>query len=58
MAEGQLYWENRDLANAENLKLATARKPTLNSSILVAYSRLNQSEWVSPLVHSQHDLDF
>ena len=29
--------ENRNLTRAENLKLATARKPTLNSSILVAY---------------------
>ena len=29
--------ENRNLTSAENLKLATARKPTLNSSILVTY---------------------
>ena len=29
--------ENWNLTSAENLKLATARKPTLNSSILVAY---------------------
>ena len=29
--------ENRNLTSAKNLKLATARKPTLNSSILVAY---------------------
>ena len=37
--------------------MATARKPTLSSSILVAYPRLNQSERVFPLVHSQHKLD-
>ena len=29
--------DNRNPTRAENLKLATARKPTLNSSILVAY---------------------
>ena len=29
--------KNRYLTSAENLKLATARKPTLNLSILVAY---------------------
>ena len=28
MAEGRLHWENRNLTSAENLKLATARKPT------------------------------
>ena len=42
MAEGQLRWENGNLNGAENLKLATARKPTL--SIVVAYPRLNQGE--------------
>ena len=46
-----------NLTNAENLKLATARKPTLNPSILVAYPRLNHGEWVTPLVYSQHKLD-
>ena len=40
--------ENRNLTSAENLKLASARKPTLNLSILVAYPRLNQGEWVTP----------
>ncbi len=40
------------MISAENLELATARKPTLSSSILVAY----QGKWVSPLVHSQHNL--
>ena len=49
--------ENRNLTSAENLKLAKARKPILNSCILVAYPRLNQGEWVSPLVHSQHKFD-
>ena len=39
------------------MKLATARKPTLNSSILVAYPRLNQGVWVTPLVHSQNKLN-
>ena len=29
----------------------------LSTSMLVAYSHLNQGEWVSPLVHSQHKLD-
>ena len=29
--------ENRNVTSAENLKLVTVRKPTLNSSILVAY---------------------
>ena len=57
MAEGQLRWENKNLTSAENLKLVTAQKPTFNSSILVAYPRLNQGEWISPLVHSQHKLD-
>ena len=37
MAEGQLCWENRNLTNSENLKLALAWKPTLSSSILVVY---------------------
>ena len=32
-------------------------KPTLSSSILVMYPHLHQSEWVPPLVHSQHKLD-
>ena len=49
--------ENRNLTSAENLKLATARKPTVNLSILVVYPRVNQGEWVTPLVHSQHKLD-
>ena len=49
--------ENRNLTSAETMKLATARKPTFNSSILVTYPRLNQGEWVTPLVHSQHKLD-
>ena len=57
MAEGQLSWENRNLTSVENLKLAMAQKPILISSILVAYPRLNQDEWVSPLVHSQLKLD-
>ena len=57
MGEGQLYWENRNLTCAENLKLATTWKPTLSSSILVEYPHLNQGKWVSPLVHSQHNLD-
>ena len=46
-----------NLTSAENLKLATAQKPSLNSSILAVYPRLNQGEWVLPLVHSQHKLD-
>ena len=58
MAEGQLHWEDKNLTNAENLKLAMAQKPTLNSSILVVYPHLNQGEWVSHLVHSQHKLEF
>ena len=33
-------------------------KPTLSSSILVVYARLNQGEWVSPLANSQHKLDY
>ena len=49
--------ENRNLTSAENLKLVTARKPTLDSSILVAYPPSHQGEWVTPLVHSQHKLD-
>ena len=57
MAKGQLHWENRNLTTAENLKLVMARKPTLSSSVLVVYPRLNQGEWVSPSVHSQHKLD-
>ena len=56
MAEGQLRWENRILTIAENLKLATSRKPALNSSLLV-YSYFNQGEQVFPLVYSQHKLD-
>ena len=52
MAEGQLSWENRNLTSAEDLKLATARKLTFSSSILVAYPCLNKGEWVSPLAHS------
>ena len=54
MAEGQLCWEDRSLTSAEKRKLAIARKPNLSSSIVVAYPHLNQGEWVSPLVHSQH----
>ena len=54
--ESHLRWENRNLTSAENMKLATARKPTLSLSILVTYHRLNQDEWVSPLVPSQHVL--
>ena len=54
VAEGQLRWENSNLTSAENLKLETARKPTLNSGILVTYRRLSQ---VSPLVNSQYKLD-
>ena len=38
--------ENRNLTSAENLKLASARKPTLNSSILVAYPP-SQTRWMS-----------
>ena len=38
------------------MKLATAGKPPLNSSIVVVYPRLNQGEWITPLVHSQHKL--
>ena len=49
-------WENRNLTNVENLKLAMARKPTLSSSILVAYPHLNKDKWAFPLVHSQHRL--
>ena len=54
VAEGQLHWENKNLTSAEKLKLAMAQTPTLNSSILVAYHRLNQGNWVTLLVHSQH----
>ena len=45
--------ENWNLTSAENLKLATARKPILKSSI----PHLNQGEWVTPLVNSQLKLD-
>ena len=51
MAVGQLCLENRKLTSAENLKLATAWKPTLSLSILVVYPCLNQGEWVSPWKH-------
>ena len=55
MAEGQLRWENRNLTRAENLKFATARKPTLSPSIYISPSRSKQM--VFPLVHSQHKFD-
>ena len=58
MVEGQLHQEKRNLTSAENLKLATVWKPTLSSNLLVVYSRFNQGEWVSQLVHSQHKLDY
>ena len=57
VAEGRLRWEDRNLTSAENLKLAIAWKPTFSSSILIVYPHLNQGEWVSSLVHSQHKLD-
>ena len=57
VAEGQLRWENMNLTRAENLKLITAQKLTLSLRILVAYPRLNQGEWVFPLVHSLRKLD-
>ena len=48
VAESQLRWKDRNLTSADDLKLATARKPTLSSSILVMYPCLNQGEWVYP----------
>ena len=36
--------------------MARAQKTTLSLSILVVYPCLNQGEWVSSLVHSQHKL--
>ena len=49
--------ENRNLTSAKNLKLATARKPTLSPSIQVVYPCFNQGEWVTPLFYSQYKLD-
>ena len=46
MTEDQSHWENRNLTSAENLKLATAWKPTLSSSIVVTYPYFNQGKWV------------
>ena len=40
--------KNQNLAEPQNL--------ALNMNILILYLRLNQSEWVSPLVHCQHKL--
>ena len=44
-----LSYKNQNLAEAQNL--------ALNMSILVMYPHLNQSDWVSSLVHSQCKLD-
>ena len=46
MTEGQLRWEDRNFISAENLKLATARKPALSSIILVVYPCLNQGKCI------------
>ena len=45
------YDENRNLTSGENLKLAMARKPTLYSSILVAYLS-SQPRWMGYLLGS------
>ena len=47
--------ENRNLTSAE--KLATARNPTLTRVYWSRIPCLDQGEWVTPLVYSQHKLD-
>ena len=42
----------------ENLKSTRVQKPTPSSRILVVFPRLNQGEWIFPLVHTQHNLEF
>ena len=49
VVEVQLCWEDRNLTSTENLKLATAQKPTFSSSILVTYPCLIKGEWIFPL---------
>ena len=44
-----LSYKNQNLVEAQNL--------ALNTSILVMYPHLEQGEWVSLLVHSQHKSD-
>ena len=61
IAEGQLLRQNMTLTTLYGNKYCLGKNGALNStsslSILVLYPRLNQGEWVSSLVNSQHSFD-